>query len=141
MKLAKACTHRRAPTCSLLAAHLPELGRQRVDVLFEVLARLLAEGLRLFLVAEGEIRLEHGPPAVVELRPFLAAEHGAGLGDVAVADEGMEALGIAPKNGAKEVVDPLQDDSVVAGEVLDRQVGRLAAEGIEEHGGAEGSIR
>ena len=64
------------PACSLLAAHLPELGEQRVVLVFEVLASLLADRLRLFIVAWGEVRLEHCPPAVVELRPFLAAEQG-----------------------------------------------------------------
>ena len=87
------------------------------------------------------MRLEQGPPAVVELRPFPAAEHGTGLGDVAIGDEGLEPLGIVPEDGAKEVVDALLDDSVVAGEVIRGQVRVFAADGIEEHGGAEGSIR
>ena len=82
------------------------------------------------------------PPAVVELGPFLPAEQGADLGDVTVRDEGvLQTLRVAPDNGAEEVVHPLQDDGMVAGEVLESQAGSVAAHGVEEHGGPEGSVR
>jgi len=71
----------------LLAAHLLELGEQSVVLGFEIQASLPAYRLGLLLVARGEMRLELRPPAIVELRPFLAAQHGAGLWDVAVGDE------------------------------------------------------
>jgi hypothetical protein len=37
---------------------MPELGEQRVVLVFEGLASLLADGLRLLLVAAGEVRLD-----------------------------------------------------------------------------------
>jgi hypothetical protein len=62
------------------------------------------------------------------------------LRDVTVGDEGVELSGIVPNDGAEEVVDTLQYGSVVAGEVLHGQVRPLAAQGIEEHGGAEAAF-
>ena len=53
--------HRWANRSSLLAPHLPELGEKRIVLVLEVLASLLADGLRLFLVVGGEVRLEHCP--------------------------------------------------------------------------------
>jgi hypothetical protein len=126
----------------LPATNLPDLGREGFVLVFEVLASLLAGGLRLLFVAVGEMRLQHGPPAVVELRPFLPAEQGAGLGDVTVRNEGvLQTLRVAPDDAAEEVVHPLQDDGVVAGKVLESQIGPLAAHGVKEHGGPEGSVR
>ena len=72
---------------SLPAANLLDFGRQRLVLVFEVLASLLAGGLRFLLGAVGEVRLQHGPPAVVELGPFLPAQQGAGLGDVTVGNK------------------------------------------------------
>ena len=70
-------------------ANLPDLGREGFVLVFEIIASLLAGGLSLFLAAIGKVRLQHGPPAVVELGPFLPAKHGAGLGNVPVGDEGV----------------------------------------------------
>src|SRR5262245_34734520 len=53
MMAGKSWARRRVDTCagrSLLAAHLPELGGQRPGFVFELLASLLADALRLFLV-------------------------------------------------------------------------------------------
>ena len=127
---------------SLPAANLLDFGRQRLVLVFEILASLLAGGLRFLLRAVGEVRLQQGPPAVVELGPFLPAEKGPGLGDVTVRNEGvLQTLRVAPDNGTEEVVNPLQDDGMVAGEILESQVGSLAAHGVEEHGSPEGSVR
>src|SRR4029453_44881 len=53
----------------------------------------------------------------------------------------LQTLRVAPDNGAEEVVHPLQNDGMVAGEILESQVGPLAAHGVEEHRGPEGSVR
>src|SRR5436309_13083444 len=128
--------------CSLPGTHLPDLGGQNLILFFEVRASLLAGGLRFLLGAVGEVQLQHGPPTVVELGPFLPAEQGAALGDVTVGNEGvLQTLRVAPDNGAEEIVHPLQDDGVIAGEILESQVGSLAAHGVEEHGAPKGSVR
>src|SRR6476659_9989331 len=102
------------------AANLPDLGRQRLVLVFEVLASLLAGGLCLFFRAVGEMRLQQGPPTVVQLGPFLPAEEGADLGDVTVRNERvLQTLRVASDNGTEEVVNPLHDDGMVAGEILE----------------------
>ena len=50
-------------------------------------------------------------------------------------------LWVAPDNGTEEIVNPLHDDGMVAGEILECQVGSLAAHGVEEHGSPKGSVR
>src|SRR5258705_13994447 len=50
-------------------------------------------------------------------------------------------LRVAPDDAAEKVVHPLEDDGMVAGKVLESQVGPLAAHGVEEHSGPEGSVR
>lgn len=122
---------------SLPAANLPDLGRQNLILFFEILESLLASGLCLLLVAVGEVRLEHGPPAVVELRPFLPAKQGAHVGNVTVSDEGvLQTLGVATHNAGEEVVHALEDYGMVAGKVLESQIGPFAAHGVEKHGEA-----
>jgi len=65
------------------------------------------------------VRLQHRPPTVVELGPFLPAEHWAHLRDVTVCDEGvLQTLRVAPDDPAEKVVHPLEDDRMVAGEIL-----------------------
>jgi hypothetical protein len=72
----------------------------------------------------------------------VSAEQGASSGDVAVRDEGiLQTLRVAPDNAAEEVVYPLQDDGVIAGEILESKIRSLAAHGVEERGAAEGSVR
>ena len=127
---------------SLPAANLSDLARQGLVFVFEVLASLLAGSLRFLLGAVGEVRLQHGPPTVVELGPFLPAEHGAALGDVTVRNERvLQTLRVASEDAAEEVIHPLQDDGVVAREILESQVGSLAGYGVEEHRGTEGGVR
>jgi hypothetical protein len=57
---------------SLAAANLPDLVRQDFIFCSGILASLLAGGRRLLFKAIGEMPLQHGPPTVVELGPFLA---------------------------------------------------------------------
>src|SRR5204862_7564569 len=79
---------------------------------------------------------------VIKLGPFLRAEHGTEVWDVTVRDERvLQTLRVAPDDGAEEVVHPLQNDGVVAGEILEGQVRSLAAHGVEEHCGTEGGVR
>jgi hypothetical protein len=51
------------PRRSLLAAHLLKLAKQGVVLVFQVLASLLAGGLRLLLVAVSEVRLDQSLPS------------------------------------------------------------------------------
>ena len=51
-------------------------GEKRIVLVLEVLASLLADGLRLFLVVGGEVRLEHYPPAVVDCVHSLPQSRG-----------------------------------------------------------------
>jgi len=104
---------------SISAANLSDLGREDLVLVFEVLASLLANGLRFFPRAVDEVRLQHGPPTVVELGPFLPAEQRAHLRDVTVCNEGvLQTLRVAPDDAAEKVVHPLEDDRMVAGEIL-----------------------
>jgi hypothetical protein len=103
---------------------------------------LSAGGLRLFLIAVCEMRLQQGPPALAELGPFLPAEHGTRLWDVTIRNEGvLQTLRVIPNNGAEEVIQPLQNHGMIAGEMLQSQIGSLAAHGLEEHRRAESSVR
>jgi hypothetical protein len=100
-------TRFRLAKLSLPATNFPDLGRQGLVLVFEVLASLLAGGLGHLLVAVGKVRLQQGPPAVVEMGPFLPAEQGAGLVNVTVRDERvLQTLRVAPDNGAEEVCTP-----------------------------------
>jgi len=79
---------------------LPELGEQRV-VSFSRFWRACGGGLSVFL-AGGEVRLETSTSRN-ELRPFLAAEQGAGLGDDNRLSPESVTLWIAPRAGKDRV--------------------------------------
>src|SRR5262249_24827327 len=52
----------------------------------------------------------------------------------------LQTLRVAPDDAGEKVVHPLEDDGMVAGEILKSQVRPLAAHGVKEHRGSEGSV-
>ena len=80
---------------------------------------MFADALHFLPGAFGEVRLQHGPPTVVELGLFLPAEQRTLLRDVTVSDEEvLQAVRVAPDDTAEKVVHPLEDNGMVAREIL-----------------------
>jgi hypothetical protein len=52
----------------------------------------------------------------------------------------LQTLWVASNDAAEEIVHPLENDRMIAGEISESQVRPFAAHGVEEHRAPEGSI-
>src|SRR5262245_14621284 len=119
---------------------LPGLKSELVEILLEGLPLCDHLGACLLLLLGAlifervaEMRLELGPPAVVEPRPFLRTERRATLRQVPGGHQRVAVLAlVAPVEEAQEVEHSLLGDRVIARKVLERQFALLPSERVEE---------
>lgn len=84
---------------------------------------MLSRHLHLLLERVRNVRFQHDAPTIVQLGPFFWAKDRAFVGDVAIGNQrGLQCCGSLPNRRAQEVVHSLQDDSAIAGDVLEAQV-------------------
>lgn len=53
----------------------------------------------------------------------------------------LQALWVAADDVAEKVIDPLKDTGMIAGEILESQIGPLVAHGVKQHRSPESSNR